>query len=60
MNQRKILHSQEIATPNGEGLTALPVSLNLIRNYAACEKIPEIGGASYARAPYFRAPLLNA
>ena len=29
MNQRKIIHSQRYATPNGEGPTALPVSLNL-------------------------------
>ncbi len=28
MNQRKILHYQQNATPNGEGSTALPVSLN--------------------------------
>jgi hypothetical protein len=29
MNQRKIIHSQRYETPNGEGSTALPVSLNL-------------------------------
>jgi hypothetical protein len=29
MNQRKILHPQQVKTPNGEGSTALPVSLNL-------------------------------
>jgi hypothetical protein len=29
MNQRKILQSQQNATPNGEGSTALPVSLNI-------------------------------
>jgi len=29
MNQRKILHTQQYTTPNGEGSTALPVSLNL-------------------------------
>jgi hypothetical protein len=28
MNQRKILHYQQNATPTGEGSTALPVSLN--------------------------------
>jgi hypothetical protein len=28
MKQRKILYSKKNATPNGEGSTALPVSLN--------------------------------
>jgi hypothetical protein len=28
MNQRKILHTKQNAIPNGEGLTALPVSIN--------------------------------
>jgi hypothetical protein len=28
MNQRKILYLKKKATPNGEGSTALPVSLN--------------------------------
>ena len=30
MNQRKILHTLQNATPNGEGSTALPVSHNLL------------------------------
>ena len=30
MNQRKILHTLQNATPDGEGSTALPVSHNLL------------------------------
>ena len=56
MNQRKILHSQQVTIPNGEGSTALPISIKLSKNTELLKRNPKTGGKC-TLAPLF--PVLS-
>ena len=51
MNQRKILYLQQVTIPNGEGSTALPISIKLSKNTELLKRSPKTGGRVYARPP---------
>jgi hypothetical protein len=57
MNQRKIITYLYNKTPNGEGSTALPVSLN--QELRSSQKCTENRRASVTRPPIFEALPLN-